>query len=324
MPGFLTHYFFGVSTFRHADRHIFYNLIKKHPGAYALGLQGPDLFFYYPPGYRFCPNPASAAHSGHTTEFLNALLKSRRLFEAQEDYETVLCYLFGFLGHYTLDSICHPYIYDKTHFTDKTPAYYGRHVYLETDIDKVLLRHYKGLLPSEFPAADTIRLSGRERSCLARSLRFAYRRTFPEIRFTYADTYLATVCMPLAISLLRDPSGKKKALVRRIERHIPGYAYASPLIASDTMYFTKDPLNLRRRKWKNPWKPSEVSTDSFPMLYQKAQTLYLKRIRLLELVIEADITTGKAWYSAKEVSAVKHFKDSLGNLSYSSGLPVNR
>ena len=49
MPGFVTHYLFGEEIYHQLKcnfqkKNLFYNR-----SAYAFGLQGPDLFFYYLP-----------------------------------------------------------------------------------------------------------------------------------------------------------------------------------------------------------------------------------------------------------------------------------
>ena len=51
MPGFVTHYLFGEEIYHQLKcnfqkKNLFYNR-----SAYAFGLQGPDLFFYYLPSY---------------------------------------------------------------------------------------------------------------------------------------------------------------------------------------------------------------------------------------------------------------------------------
>lgn len=51
MPGFTTHYLFGVDACRRLTSTSMHNMIRRDHSAYALGLQGPDLFFYYLPSY---------------------------------------------------------------------------------------------------------------------------------------------------------------------------------------------------------------------------------------------------------------------------------
>ena len=48
MPGFTTHYLFGVQMYHQLSDYKIKTLIKKNLGPYRFGLQGPDLFFYNP------------------------------------------------------------------------------------------------------------------------------------------------------------------------------------------------------------------------------------------------------------------------------------
>ena len=51
MPGFATHYLFGVDAYKELTSRKISVHIARHHHAYALGLQGPDIFFYYLPSY---------------------------------------------------------------------------------------------------------------------------------------------------------------------------------------------------------------------------------------------------------------------------------
>ncbi len=320
MPGFAAHYLFGISTIKRVNDRDFHAFLKKHHTAYGLGLQGPDLFFYYLPGLRFSPNPGSIAHKYKTNAFFSAMLESLRLCADKDDYETTLCYILGFLGHYTLDTVCHPYIYDKTNYKKDSAAYFGKHVYLETDIDAKMLWRFKHMLPSEFYSERTLRLTHRERRAIARCLHFTYKKVFPEIRPAYADMYAAILLMPFALRILHDPYGKKKVFARWIEKHFLGYPYVSPLIASDRMHFTTDPMNMRHKAWKNPWNTSRVSTDSFYDLFEKAKRQYLDRIYLLKDLTRQPMHQA-AGLTADLTQYLHPLMRSLANCDYASGLP---
>ena len=47
MPGFTTHYLFGLNTWKKLDNIPLKQVIQNNHAAYSLGLQGPDLFFYF-------------------------------------------------------------------------------------------------------------------------------------------------------------------------------------------------------------------------------------------------------------------------------------
>ena len=105
MPGFTTHYLFGVDACRRLTSTSMHNMIRRDHSAYALGLQGPDLFFYYLPSYLMHrKNIGDLAHRKDTGQFFANLLQSRKLFAGKKHSLSIAdAYICGFMGHYTLD-----------------------------------------------------------------------------------------------------------------------------------------------------------------------------------------------------------------------------
>ena len=84
MPGFTTHYLFGLHAYKQLHSPALKKIIKDNPAAYSLGLQGPDLFFYFLPSYTIRRrNIGSIAHTESTNKFLRHLLDSRGLFRGK-------------------------------------------------------------------------------------------------------------------------------------------------------------------------------------------------------------------------------------------------
>ena len=121
MPGYVTHYIFGRDMYEKLNDPVLKNNLYKNRAVYALGHQGPDIFFYYLPAYVLHGhNLGDMAHTENTGAFYAALLESRSIFKKPEDLQIANAYLEGFLGHYILDSICHPFIYGRTHYKKMT------------------------------------------------------------------------------------------------------------------------------------------------------------------------------------------------------------
>ncbi len=318
MPGFTTHYLFGVDAYhRITNSCIRQNLYKNHC-AFGLGLQGPDLFFYYLPSYLLHKkNLGALAHDQDTGAFFAYLLESRNLFAGNPRKLAIAdAYLCGFLGHYTLDCAAHPFIYAFTNFSPDAPLsnsnYFGQHAYLETEIDKTLLYEKKQLSPSAFHQEQTIFLSPLQKHVIAQMLVYAYRNTYPQY-FTHKEImYEAFFWMKLGTKLLNDPSGQKKVIARLLERIIVGRAFISPMVPSDRHRFVADPMNTSHRKWNHPWKPNAVSTDSFYDIYERAGKLYDKRLKKFFCLT----------LHGCEETETRKFLNSYGNRSFLSGEPL--
>ena len=317
MPGFTTHYLFGVHTLKRGSSFAFPSDIKNNKAAFGLGLQGPDVSFYYLPGYAiYGTNIGSVVHTTSTNLFLKNLLKSRKLFTAPDELSIAKAYICGFFGHYLLDTTCHPYIYGRSKNTPDNPASFSRHVYLECDIDVALLARYKKMLPGAFHQEKTIALSQTEHRIIARMLHYCFTLTYPKLHVSYATALGATFSMPLGCKLFYGgTSNRKKALFRRAERIFPGYAVVSPLIESNTLCFFADPLNERQRTWQNPWDASKVSNASFPTLFSDAMKKYEVCLDYLNSLFDLPYSSVEAAFSADIL-------DFVGNLSYHSGLTL--
>lgn len=318
MPGFTTHYLFGLNTYKHSDNKKFQKSILENHAAFSLGLQGPDVFFYFLPSYLVHHNNiGSIAHTESTATFLRHLIESRRLFPHRKERKIAEAYIAGFLGHYTLDTCCHPYIYWKTGFVKKSHSYYANHMSLEVDIDTELLQFYKHKLPSRFCQESTILLTRLQFQTICRILHYVYSKTYPWLHISYPAIYSAVRSIQLGTRFLRDPSGKKKSVCRKLEQLILGYPLLSSMIPSDSLTFHLDPLNILHRQWKNPWDKSLVSNDSFFDLLANAQREYSKTLDLL-----FQLYCCRPHSAGEEKEALKLLKR-LGNKSYHSGLDAS-
>lgn len=315
MPGFTTHYLFGINTYQSLKNDSLKKTIFDHHAAFSLGLQGPDIFFYYLPSYVVHENNiGSVAHKEDTGRFLSCLLESTNLFPDKTEDAIARAYIMGFIGHYLLDRRCHPYIYDRSHFQGKTPEYYGAHMNLEVDIDTELLEFYKNKLPSAFRQDSTIMLNRLELRTIATILYYAYSMTYPDLKITYTDMRLAIRSVQAGTRFLHDPHGKKKVLTRKMESLTLGFPVLSPMIASDYLRFYKDPLNILHKEWKNPWDETKVSTDSFLDLMEAAQEEYIRFLPRLHRLFSS-----KKHSDAARLRQENILKD-LGSFSYHSGL----
>ncbi|CDX02721.1 hypothetical protein SDC9_18671 [bioreactor metagenome] len=124
MPACLTHYQFGQEILDRLDPEL-KSCALAYKGEFDVGLQGPDIFFFYKP-YRKTRIAAygNACHDQPALEMFRPILK-------KVHHKGPLAYMMGLICHYILDANCHPYVYK--HSSDMfehhlMEAAYDRHI----------------------------------------------------------------------------------------------------------------------------------------------------------------------------------------------------
>lgn len=155
MPAIFAHYIFGVETMRRFDDSIM-RIIKSHQKLYFVGLQGPDFYFFdqllYVRGKRYAAI-GSRLHHEPCARLLGALEGDGG---RRPDSES-LAYLLGLIGHFSLDSTCHPLI-DR--WVEELPYNHHR---METEFDRYLMAGCGISEPRCFPLGSLIAADRRER-----------------------------------------------------------------------------------------------------------------------------------------------------------------
>lgn len=126
MPASYAHYRFGKLVLPQLPSDV-RQCIQRFRRMYDVGLQGPDFFFYYNP---FFKTPVGSLgeqfHRQSGQDFFTRVC-------AQAESEAALAYLYGLLGHYCLDSQCHPYVNQMVTIGETS------HVALESEFERYLL-----------------------------------------------------------------------------------------------------------------------------------------------------------------------------------------
>lgn len=297
MPGFATHIIMGEQCIdRLADCRLRNELISC-PVSYNLGLQGPDIYFYYPlcqlrNGLR---NIGSIMHDGGTREYFSVSMDIIRGMENGSVKSYFSSYLAGFISHYLTDVYCHPYVYSKIGYNPRQiKRDTARHARLENEIDLIMLRSYKGIYPKQFRIAPLLAYSEVEKAALSvfmsDSITGTYRDSFDKSReFSLSE---GTASHVLAFF-------RKEVTLRK-----------PPDICKDQ---EEEVLNLDKHVWKNSWDASVRSDKSFPELFISA----LDRTVVAYNMFNSFLQTGSP-------ELKRRLLDFLGNRSYHSGLPVEQ
>ncbi len=314
MPGFVTHYIFGVNAYRELSDPQARRIIREQRNSFSLGLQGPDLFFYFmPSSLGFKPNIANIMHKKRTGEFFRRLIDAVSIFDRRKDFEIAYAYIQGFMGHYLLDTHMHPYVYSRVG-TSVSKRTLGIHFGLETDIDREVLRHYKGLRQAEFSHASVISLSSHEKNIIARLLNSAILQTYG---ITITTTLIKASMTSFAIEsiLLADPHMLKHRVISFIEKHTVGYGLISPLLINECPH-SEDPCNESRSEWVNPWEPAMHGSSSVFELIDSLSSEYARYMSSMASALNDSHEMLQD--DSPEILTL------LGNNSYSSGFDCRK
>ena len=129
MPSTYAHYRFGTEVIKTLNKDAQLAIARFRP-LFDVGLHGPDIFFHYNIFFHTATGElANTMHLESGQEFFQKACKRQRMHPS----EAGMAYLYGFLAHYALDSLCHPFIYSIV-----SQGEIG-HVELESEFDRFLL-----------------------------------------------------------------------------------------------------------------------------------------------------------------------------------------
>ena len=324
MPGFTTHYILGMKAYNDLPANSLKYIISKYRWLYQLGLQGPDIFFYYIPvlRHRDYRNVGSYMHEHQIRDFFANYLKGLAEIDSRQQREEGLAYFCGYLCHYIGDSICHPYVYGRIGYDAKAPTSqaHGRHAALENDLDAILLWKYKKKKPSQFNQTATICLNGMEMQFISRFLADIINETYYPI--TYSNNfqvsssmvYRSIMALRFGCRTLADPKGSKRDKIAFVEQLFLNNPVASTKLVTDDISDPRQSLNLDHETWCNPWDRRLASQASFPELFRQC----LARCSSVYGILNNDIIGSR---NAPRLEVLR-LLDELGSYSYHSGLHV--
>lgn len=152
MPDFYAHYVHGQRVFTLLPSEIAGAISNKN--LYNLGLQGPDFLYFYRP-FKKKNNPilqlGKDMHKKNCTYVFNSVLTKIKIEPNTDEFS----YMMGFVGHFGLDSCCHPYVNAMVKEMSLD------HAEIEIEFDKFLLK-YDGLSPLRYKAHEYININKKE------------------------------------------------------------------------------------------------------------------------------------------------------------------
>ena len=266
------------------------------PDPYTFGLFGPDAWFLYEPWKRR-EGRGRRMHTTRTGDFLAALAAKGKGGACRQE---MFSYLAGFLCHYALDSIAHPYIIYRT--TEE--FHYPRcHTAFEHSLDRCQMTR-DGVWGERHPITEYYLPALQLPQIMEADLNGAYQEVYGWSN-AFSALNRSFVRFRLVYRLMENPHGFGAHLAR-ITRSgtLKGYIY------SESPFADTDVENLAHSPWRHSHEESLIRTDSFPELRAEAA-------RLAKELISA---TYDFFWPGK--ISLEELKKLMGNNSYLSGLPV--
>ena len=148
MPGLITNYLFGEQAYQALSSNYLKEIINKNTNAYRMGLQGPDIFYYYLSPYmrKRKNNICNILHEKNTGIFIDNMLEYRMQVELEHHPEL------------HRDAFC-----------------YRR---LETLMDSLLLKRMNHMEPSQLNLEALVSVNKKERKNISDCLLYALRTTY--------------------------------------------------------------------------------------------------------------------------------------------------
>ena len=294
MPDVAVHAAFGREVLASLPEEVREYLL---PEPYTFALFGPDVWFMYKPWHRR-EGRGRRMHTGKPGLFLTTLLCRA---ESSASPVEMFSYLSGFLCHYALDSIAHPYI---IYVTAEERVFPRSHMSLEHALDVVQFRR-DGYENEKHPVTEHYY----PRLRLPETLRQDLDAVFEDV-YGWKNCWSALnrSCRRyrLCYRVLENPRGLAARIARRTKRDV-----LCSLAYSESQFHSLDPENTEHRVWKHPFDPDQSFTESFPELREKARQFALQ-------LIEASYRLVR--YSEGSVESISEL---IGNNSYLSGLPAD-
>lgn len=143
MPASYTHYDFGQVVYNKLSKEL-KDIVNENRDAYNIGLNGPDILFYYKPLKKNSINALGGEmHKQEASKFFNEAKK--HILENKDGVP----YILGFICHFILDSNCHPYINEAMRASGIS------HGEIEAELDGRIMRK-NNLCPQEVNAGHHI------------------------------------------------------------------------------------------------------------------------------------------------------------------------
>lgn len=315
MPSIYTHYNFGLDVLKKLDKKTS-TMINGKNDYYNLFNESFDTLYYYNfLSLKKGKNIREFAHYMHrsnsTQLFLNIInyIKDNNL----EDNKEVICFLYGLINHYSLDTTMHPYLNYKSGRFNKldksTKKYKGIHTNMELMIDRYFYETTTNKNWNDYKIYNDFLKDLNFSNELKNTIDDVFYETFNKQNMAFIFEKSNKDSRTIYKLLVKDKYGIKKFLYSLVDLVTPSKkdkykSYSWHVETADEFL-----LNNEHRAWCNPIDNDIMYEDSLMDLYNKATHYSLELIKEINNVI----------YRDKKIDKLVLL---LGNKNYETGYPI--
>ena len=280
MPAFSTHYLFARELL--GDLQASMPEFQLSPDAVYYGTQGPDVFFFHRvlptmPGKSLNP-VGSQMHRANPNVLFGAMLTyAQKLPDKTAEREAALSYIYGFLLHYALDRVAHPYVYaTQNAMIKRRHIWYVKgvvHNRVEYALDMLMLRrHLQVASARQFETKQVLSTDSALLDAMAGVLSFAAQEAL-HAKVSRAQAQQAFCDTRAVQSALTDRYGWKLPVMALLQ--LPVYPFLGPCLTTMLRRTQADSrwdyANDRKQRWAYPADPARTSCESFEELFARAK-----------------------------------------------------
>ena len=279
MPAAITHFFQAQKVLEQLKMQSEFDSLNQD--AFLWGAQGPDFLYCH----RYLPWQRGDSLKEYATQLhiekpSKTLGVMRDFYNERSHGELVLSYIYGFLCHYCLDRVGHPFVnYGTQVLLEQQPDQNEEilHNEIESALDVILLRYEKGALPVDFNLKWTIPKNAEVQSEIADLYADVLHQLFG-LSNGRAALLQSTEDCRLIFGLLNDRTTIKKSIIERFEKRNGKHSISCHIrgISEGDEY---DYANILNADWQWPMNSERSRNESFLTLYEYSVTESLELIK---------------------------------------------
>ncbi|MGV8146634.1 MAG: zinc dependent phospholipase C family protein [Alkaliphilus sp.] len=271
MPDLITHCICAEDGVKLLDSNVIKDEVLKRKEFLYVGAQGPDFFFYH----RSFPwnkksqikHLGNLLHTQKTGKFIVSCLdfiKSSN--HDKDDYYNLIAFIYGYISHYALDTIGHPYVFYFSGIHDEnkpeTSKYGIFHKKLEIIIDILVAKERRNYSVGKIKAFEWMSEAKDAPKTIGKLMSEAI-MNIHEKEVSSSDILCAYRDMQSSIRFLYDPLGIKTKMIGILELFLNKKGEYTKAIYPNRIDEKIDYLNKTNKTWNHPCDESAKTMDSF-------------------------------------------------------------